>query len=88
MDVNSHQRVVGQSYSDEDSGEGSQPFLWTPGGGMQRLPSLGGGGEIAQELNEFGQIVGASNTAQGLPHATLWTPTAGPLAVAPQDPNR
>lgn len=86
--VNSHQRVVGHSYSDEDSDEDSQPFLWTPGRGMQPLPTLGGGGVLAIDLNEFGQIVGASTTAQGANHATLWTPTAGPLAVAEQDPNR
>jgi len=82
--VNTHQRVVGHSYSDE----ASQPFLWTPGGGMQPLPTLGGGGVQAIDLNEFGQIVGSSATAQGANRATLWTPTAGPLAVAQQAPNR
>ena len=82
--VNTHRRVVGHSYSDEDS----QPFLWIPGAGMQPLPTLGGGGVEADDLNEFGQIVGVSTTAHGDIRATLWTPAAGPLAVATGDPSR
>jgi hypothetical protein len=32
-------------------------------------------------MNEFGQIVGFSANEQGIPHAAVWTPIAGPLAV-------
>ena len=72
--VNTHRRVVGVS---------GGPFLWTAGGGMRPLPTLGGDFGEALDLNEFGQIVGT--TAD---RATLWTPTAGPLAVEPSDKSR
>jgi hypothetical protein len=63
----------------------SQPFAWTPGGGMRRLPTLRGRQGQPNDLNEFGQIAGTSVTAGGALRAVLWTPTAGPLAVAPTD---
>jgi hypothetical protein len=52
---------------------------------MRALPTLGGDFGEAAYLNEFGQIVGVTTTAQGAERATLWTPTAGPLAVNPTD---
>ena len=72
--VNTHRRVVG--FHD-------LPFLWTPGGGIQQLPTLGGPNGLAWDINEFGQIVGTTSTAGNRVRATLWTPTAGPLAVSP-----
>lgn len=75
--VNTHLRVVGTGSSDTDV----QPFLKIPGRGMEPLPTLGGGG-AAEELNEFGQIVGVSTNENGEDHATLWTPAAGPLLTA------
>jgi hypothetical protein len=33
-------------------------------------------------MNEFGQIVGFSTNEEGGLRAALWTPVAGPLAVA------
>jgi probable HAF family extracellular repeat protein len=82
--VNTHQRVIGYGFSDETT----VPFLWIPGSGMQPLPTLGGPGGVAEELNEFGQIAGAITAADGVSHATLWTPTAGPLAVSEPNPGR
>jgi probable HAF family extracellular repeat protein len=79
--VNTHRRVVGSSLTPGEP----LPFLWTAGGGMRALPTLGGNFGTAIDLNEFGKIVGTTTTAQGKPRATLWTPTAGPLAVAPTD---
>jgi probable HAF family extracellular repeat protein len=79
--VNTHRRVVGTSPVDVVN----RPFLWTPGGGMRPLPTLGGPDGLAEDLNEFGQIVGVTATARGAFRATLWTPTAGPLAVVPPD---
>lgn len=61
------------------------PFLRTPGGGIRNLPTLGGPNGQAQDLNEFGRIVGTTLTARGAIRATLWTPIAGPLAVALPD---
>jgi len=52
---------------------------------MQRLPTLGGKFGTAGYLNEFGQIVGTTATAQGAERATLWTPIDGPLVMAPTD---
>jgi hypothetical protein len=57
-----------------------------PGDGMQPLPTLGGAGGEAEELNEFGQIAGVSTKRNGEIHATLWTPRTGPLAVMEQPP--
>ena len=82
ISVNTHRRVVGQSW--ESDGPGI-PFLWTPGRGMQPLPTLGGNFGAADDLNEFGQIVGVTLNARNFDRATLWTPTAGPLAVDPPD---
>ena len=39
---------------------------------------------MPNDLNEFGQIAGATDRG-GAVRAVLWTPTAGPLAVAPTD---
>jgi probable HAF family extracellular repeat protein len=77
--VNTHRRVVGTT---EDF---FHPFLWTPGDGMRPLSTLGGGQGQPNDINEFGQIAGTSVTAGGALRAVLWTPTAGPLAVAPTD---
>ena len=79
--VNTHRRVVGISSSAEEI---DLPVLWSPSRGVRRLPDLGGGRGHAVDLNEFGQIVGTTMTAQGAPNATLWTPTAGPLVIAPE----
>jgi hypothetical protein len=49
---------------------------------MRRLPTVGGDSGSARKLNEFGQIVGTTETAVDESRATLWTPTAGPLLVA------
>jgi hypothetical protein len=49
---------------------------------MRRLPTLGGGQGFPRHMNEFGQIVGFSTNEQGTIRAALWTPVAGPLAVA------
>ena len=40
---------------------------------MRRLPDLGGDRGQAQDLNEFGQIVGTTWNARGDIRATLWT---------------
>jgi hypothetical protein len=80
--VNTHRRVVGAGFTRDDF---LLPFLWTPASGMRRLPTLGGDRGLPNDLNEFGQIAGASETATGAIRAALWTPTAGPLAVAPTD---
>ena len=49
---------------------------------MRRLPTLGGGQGFPRQMNEFGQIVGFSTNEARTVRAALWTPVAGPLAVA------
>ena len=51
-------------------------------------PRFEGGQGYTRHLNEFGQIAGFSITGTGALRAALWTPTAGPLAVAPADGRR
>jgi probable HAF family extracellular repeat protein len=72
--VNSHMQVAG-------SAGPIIPILWTPERGMRALPTLGGGQGFPRHMNEFGQIVGFSVTAQGALHAALWTPVVGPLVA-------
>jgi probable HAF family extracellular repeat protein len=77
--VNAHRRVVG------NNADFVEPFFWTPGGGVRGLPTLGGGLGLPRDLNEFGQIAGASVTAGGAVRAVLWTPIVGPLARVATD---
>ena len=79
--INTHRRVVG-SFAGAP-GSNSLPFLWTAEGGLRELPTLGGDFGEGSYLNEFGHIVGRTTRASGALRATLWTPTAGPLAVDP-----
>ncbi len=87
--VNTHRRVVGSSLPDQISAN-PVAFLWTPGGGMRSLPQpIPNAVGEANYLNEFGNIIGTSfitrSDGQTEFHALLWTPTAGPLAVASTD---
>jgi len=53
--------------------------LWTPDGGMRDLGTLGGDNAYAITINDFGQIIGTSQTSSGEFHATLWIiPTTTP----------
>lgn len=69
-------------HADVTPGTIVRPFLWTPELGLRRLPTLAGGfSHDALDLNEFGAIPGYSTTSEGDVHATLRTPTVGPLLV-------
>jgi probable HAF family extracellular repeat protein len=43
----------------------TQSFLWTPATGMRILPTLGGAGGVALDVNDNGQVVGWSEPAPG-----------------------
>jgi probable HAF family extracellular repeat protein len=58
--LNSAGNVVGQW-----NGTTNQSFLWTPAGGMQLLPTLGGTHGVALDINDNGQVVGWSDPAPG-----------------------
>ena len=73
-DVNSHHHAAGGGF---DRNDFIVAFLWTPAKGLARLPTLGGPRGLPEDVNEFGQIVGTTETVTGELHATLWTPSAG-----------
>ena len=58
--MNGAGNVVGQW-----NGVTTQSFLWTPAGGMQLLPTLGGTQGVALDMNDNGQVVGWSDPAPG-----------------------
>lgn len=69
-DVNNAGHVVGGSFNAAGTW---QPFLWTPGRGMQNLGGLVDGLQAgAMAINEVGQVAGYAVTAEGQ-FATLWT---------------
>jgi probable HAF family extracellular repeat protein len=67
--INNLGNVVGQT----PNGAVTDPFLWTPGGGLQDLGTLGGN-SAARAINDNNQVVGQSN-------GTAFRWTAGPGIV-------
>src|SRR5262249_47627986 len=62
--INNQTEVAGQS-----AGHG---FYWSAGSGMLDLGTLGGGGSLANGINNLGDVVGWALTADGSRHAFLW----------------
>ena len=57
---------------------GTHAFIWTAGGGMVDLGTLGGSFSWAFGINNRGQVVGNSQLpGDTLSHAFLWTPDTG-----------
>jgi len=57
-------------------------FIWTEQSGMSKLPTLIGGEAgfaSANAINDLGQVVGWSSTAEGKIHAVVWTSKTGIL---------
>jgi probable HAF family extracellular repeat protein len=74
-DINSLGQVVGASGSPH--GSGTRAFFWSRKTGMLDLASLPGGDySVASAINDSGQVVGTSNSQNGM-HAFLWTPANG-----------
>ncbi|WP_052744866.1 HAF repeat-containing protein [Micromonospora sp. HK10] len=65
--INNHGQVIGV----HDTGAGQRGFLWQRGV-LTDLGTLGGADSVPADLNEHGQIVGTSTTADGSRHAFLW----------------
>jgi probable HAF family extracellular repeat protein len=70
--------VVSNAYAINGSGQivgyntdATRPVLWA-NGTMSDLGTLGGSSGIAFGINDGGQVVGSSATAQGVTHAFLW----------------
>jgi probable HAF family extracellular repeat protein len=76
--INDLGQVVGSSEIVTNEGGGDRAFLWTADGGMQDLGALPGATfSYATDINERGEVVGASQTAGGEGHAFLWTQADG-----------
>ncbi len=78
--INEQGQVVGWSYTSFNPGCGfaglsltTGSFLWEEGKGMKDLGSLGGICTVAEDVNNLGQVVGASDLAgDQFGHAFLW----------------
>lgn len=52
-------------------------FVWSPSGGRQDLPTLGGTSGLAFGMNEAGEVVGESDAGNNERHAFRWTASDG-----------
>lgn len=74
-DINSQEQVVGAS--GYPHGADTRAFFWMRKGGMRDLGVLPGGDySIASGINDAGQVVGTSNSQDGM-HAFQWTSQTG-----------
>ncbi|HEX4425720.1 MAG TPA: hypothetical protein VH079_10000 [Terriglobales bacterium] len=73
--INSQGQIVGGS--GHPHGSDTHAFLWTKKGGMKDLGFLSGGDySVAMAINDAGQVVGTSNSTNGI-HGFLWTNADG-----------
>jgi len=80
--INDADQVVGEVSTDE----GPHPFLWEAGVGVQDLGTLGGhdfAENRATDVNNAGQVVGTSQTAEGRTHGFLWQRGLGMIDLVP-----
>jgi probable HAF family extracellular repeat protein len=79
-DINSEGQVVGAS--GYPHGSDTHAFFWTKKGGIRDLGFLPGGDySVASGLNDAGQVVGTSNSQNGM-RAFLWTVQSGMMPLA------
>jgi len=70
-DINSIGQIVGGS--GHPHGSDTHAFVWTKKGGIKDLGFLPGGNySVATSINDAGQVVGTSNSTNGM-HGFLWT---------------
>jgi probable HAF family extracellular repeat protein len=73
--INGLQQVVGATFP--SGGTNQHAFFWSATTGMLDLGTLGGPTSIAYGINDIGEVVGGSGTANGGYHAFLWTQAGG-----------
>jgi probable HAF family extracellular repeat protein len=76
-DINNAGSIAG---SFEDPGGAEHAFVWSSANGLQLLGNLGGDLSTALAINDAGQIVGQSATANSV-QAFIWSPGTGMVAV-------
>ena len=75
LGINNSGQVVGWA---ANSSEWAHAFLWTSGGGMQDIGTLGGSSSWAYGINDSGQIVGyGASIPTNSTHAFLWASGGG-----------
>ena len=55
-----------------DTASGIRGFVWTPGGGMLELGTLGGGSSYGMAVNDAGVVAGGAAVGSGYLNATSW----------------
>jgi probable HAF family extracellular repeat protein len=84
--LNEHDQVVGGSFTSPTGNR--HAFLWSEGT-MRDLGTLGGDYSFALDVNDLGEVVGWSETADGETHAFLWRDgTMTDLGALLPDPTR
>lgn len=73
VSINDHDQVVG--WSSTDNNQTMHATLWDKGVSTD-LNTLGGSNSYAQGINNAGQIVGYSDTANYIEHAVIWDGTS------------
>jgi len=69
-DINNKGQIVGNAFTGEPFSDG-RAFIWNRGV-LTDLGTLGGTWARASKLNERGQVIGQSETAQGFEHGFVW----------------
>ena len=70
-EINEFDQVAGVSFTGFfGPPTGSQAFFWD--GVLQELGTFGGENSSVSEMNDWGQVVGSAQTADGSSHAFLW----------------
>ncbi len=72
--INTHRQVVG--WLGDGGANASRAFIWSPGGGMQLIPSWGGMWNEALDINDQGVAVGFARYGNDT-HGFRWSPSIG-----------
>ncbi|HUG91798.1 MAG TPA: hypothetical protein VML55_13250 [Planctomycetaceae bacterium] len=77
LSINNSGQVAGNSQDKRPSGVVQRGFRYTDGSGLLNLGTLGGNVTRAESINNFGDVVGISETSGGELHVFLYTDVLG-----------